>query len=1119
MQFKRCQAALRQLALIVGIGITFALALFCGNLSNPSHFQGWAYNVTTVQTTIDTRGWQILSSVVDENVGAFFDGATPNEGKRYSMYELSAIVNTKGTDMDQVITMLESIISKGSKDPAAITNPESVGANTSNLVMTFPGKIEGIFRHKSSTANDADRASAVVTSLGYSINDAFAFANGGNYTPSGNSEEDRVKSYGTALVAFLRAVDSASKGNTGTYNGYTFTLPTNEETETMRKTDSSLQASDFVKISKSSSSSIFQYRIKKGYVSGNEQYGLFQTAEDIEYLNWAVFAYEAFGNFLMTDEDLRVVQENVYSSNPSSLEKMLVNILSGICDFIKNALGLWGVDELVFNVGVRGSAMYAGGIYPTSWEPVVWALFFISELGAFLVLAIAILQNVLKKAMSTVNPVIRASLMQQVKDILVVAIVLGLLPVLLQMLVSLSGTICTIMSDAIGQESFNERFKTLAAQGGTLGGILLQIFYLGMLVTLNVFYLIRSYTVALLIILSPVFVVFFAMGENKKNSGKQWLNELAGNIFMQPIHALVLGAALLFPGTARPIETLALFYAFMPISNVLRGLLFGQGGGGVLGLAQKGVSGAKNKAMQDFRMAKGASKALTSGGSKILGKFTNSDEKNEEAKSSESEGRSAEAQSDGSVFSSEGAPERTYPSVDSRSGREQKMQEVQQKGYMSSAKPGSSGTKDPTIKSTGKSDLKKDGKTATGTTVTLGSHRVFGPGATVAGGTMFAGRGKVGKAASKLDEPKGPTAYHFTPSELRNAGFESYKVKDGSSVYKTTDTGYRGMKDGKPIIDEYADPTFSESEIQSYASMAYTFEHGTEAEKEALRSIGFDGIRAEKTADGKKPTGKFQVKTNKNFQKTMGYSASYGRNGGLTFSTIREDEMIPRLPLNIGKVMEPQSYERKTPQGTGYTKTGIQLSAPKSSSPTPSKTTISGQSYSQTTMRQMGMSVAMAPSGGTEVTYDAGLIGKDTHGAQVYKQESPMAIGDRENLAVMKDMYESGSESDKSWLASQGIQSVVGGDDGSVKVVYTEAAQQVMGGSIQPDKDGGVVVRQTVPDVPVNIVPPMDSQTIQESARSFQVEQPQSQTQVSRVQPSEPHVKINIPKLDPGTPF
>ena len=194
------------------------------------------------------------------------------------------------------------------------------------------------------------------------------------------------------------------------------------------------------------------------------------------------------------------------------------------------------------------------------------------------------------------------------------------------------------------------------------------------------------------------------------------------------------------------------------------------------------------------------------------------------------------------------------------------------------------------------------------------------------------------------------------------------------------------------------------------------------------------------------------------------------------------------------------------------TKTGVTLSAPTQPSRTISSSqgtpapSVSQQSrtYTKTDLSSIGMSVAPASSGGTEVTYNAGLMGKDSAGAQVYAKERPMAIQDRESLAIMKDMYESGSDADRSWLQSQGVQSVSGGDDGAVKVVYTEAAQQVMGGIIAPREDGGAVITPQTPDTPVNIVMPMDSEQVQGSTKTFK--------------PSEPHVKVNIPTMNPGIP-
>lgn len=1110
MNSKKNHAVLRRFTQMLAMSFVFAVVFLWSVISHPAQFQGWAYNVTTIQTTVDTRNWQIIAAVVSENVGAFTDNATPKEGKRYNTMELSTMVNSGGTDMASTIDMLKTVVEAGKKDPA----PSMVV--TSQLVMTFPGKIESrILWHKNSSASDTERASAVVSALGYSLNDAFMFANGGEYSPSGLSEADRVKAYGTEMVAFLQAVDSASKGTSATYKNSTITrLPESEFNKRLANGDDTVKASDFVKITCNGSSSVFQYRIRKGYVSGSDKFGLdfFSRETDIEYLNWAVFAYEGFGNYLMTDENLRVVTETVYNSVPSSFEKLLVEMLSNICNFIKNALGMWSVDELVFNTGVRGGDMYAGGIYPTSWEPVVWALFFVAELAAFLILAIAILQNVLKKAMSTVNPVIRASLMDQIKDILIVAIALGLLPVLMQMIVSLSGAISNIMCDAIGDSSFNERFDSIAAQSGSLGGIMLQIFYLGMLVTLNVFYMIRSYTVALLIILSPIFIVFFAMGEQRKDSGKQWMGELLGNIFIQPIHAIVLGVALLFPSTARPIETLALFYALMPISNVIRGHIFGNGGGGVLGLAQRGVSNAKRRAMEDFRMAKGATKALAAGGGALIGRYTK-DGKSESGSESVTESGSTEATPDSQVFggagSNGGEPERTYPSVDARSGRDATMQTAARTGYIPSAKPGqgSSASKGRMLNT---QQIKKDlGKAATIAGGAAGMA-MFGPAGMVIGGVGAAVAGKAlsGKSGegSTLPEPK---ITRFSNSQLRNSGFDSFKVgKDGSSVYETSDTGYRGRsEDGSIIRDTYGDPAFNDAEVQSYSDMAEVFANGTPEEKAALQGMGFESVTAKMGKDGKTPTGKFSVKTNQNFQQAMGYAASYGADGLIAFSSVREDNQLPRVP-DVRKTLNPQSYTR----GEGMTKTGVTLSAPTQPSRTISSSqgtpapSVSQQSrtYTKTDLSSIGMSVAPASSGGTEVTYNAGLMGKDSAGAQVYAKESPMAIQDRESLAIMKDMYESGSDADRSWLQSQGVQSVSGGDDGAVKVVYTEAAQQVMGGIIAPREDGGAVITPQTPDTPVNIVMPMDSEQVQGSTKTFK--------------PSEPHVKVNIPTMNPGIP-
>ena len=136
MNSKKNHAVLRRFTQMLAMSFVFAVVFLWSVISHPAQFQGWAYNVTTIQTTVDTRNWQIIAAVVSENVGAFTDNATPKEGKRYNTMELSTMVNSGGTDMASTIDMLKTVVEAGKKDPA----PSMVV--TSQLVMTFPGKIE-----------------------------------------------------------------------------------------------------------------------------------------------------------------------------------------------------------------------------------------------------------------------------------------------------------------------------------------------------------------------------------------------------------------------------------------------------------------------------------------------------------------------------------------------------------------------------------------------------------------------------------------------------------------------------------------------------------------------------------------------------------------------------------------------------------------------------------------------------------------------------------------------------------------------------------------------------------------------------------------------------------------
>ena len=193
---------------------------------------------------------------------------------------------------------------------------------------------------------------------------------------------------------------------------------------------------------------------------------------------------EAFNNFLL-EGDNAVNSMNVYASAPTQMENVLVKLFASLLTGIKSALGLWKIDDLIYNTGLRGSSSYVHGVFPTSWEPVIWMFFVLTELVAILSLLYSIVNNVLKRATSTMNYMGRLHAWEQVKDIIVVALTLALLPVALQILLSLSYNLTGILESALQGETIVNLRNVASAGSGTLAGIVVQVLFFGIDVYYN----------------------------------------------------------------------------------------------------------------------------------------------------------------------------------------------------------------------------------------------------------------------------------------------------------------------------------------------------------------------------------------------------------------------------------------------------------------------------------------------------------------------------------------------------------------------------------------------------------------------------------------------------------
>lgn len=529
-------------------------------ISMPTH----AKDFFMIQTTINTDNWTIDAAVVKDTIGV--TGA-PLEAKRVESSILESLASGSAT-----IGRMESTITG-----FGTTERQLTVARSDKLVLTFPAINKGfLIFGRSPGATDADqmRAEAVRDALVYDLKQAIELA-----WPDRSGIKD-IAEFEEKMAALLNAAASG-----GTVGSVTFSKTNTAALNAagLRLYDETAQGSDYIKaVTTDGDVYYLLFRIPKGYVpiTGRDlpaNLPQLTSADDATFVNWDMLTVEAFNNFLL-EGDNAVNSMNVYASTPTQMENVLVKLFASLLTGIKSALGLWKIDDLIYNTGLRGSSAYVHGVFPTSWEPVVWMFFVLTELLAILSLLYSIVSNVLKRALSTMNYMGRLHAWEQVKDIMVVALTLALLPVALQVLLSLSYNLTGIFEAALQGESIVNLRNVASAGSGTLAGIVVQVLFFGMDIYYNFFYLLRSLTVAVLIVIAPICVVSATFDNKHKSMLTSWSKELLANIFIQPIHALVFSIILLFPVGTHAFDNIMLFYATIPFTSAIRGLIFGSAG-------------------------------------------------------------------------------------------------------------------------------------------------------------------------------------------------------------------------------------------------------------------------------------------------------------------------------------------------------------------------------------------------------------------------------------------------------------------------------------------------------------------------------------------------------------
>lgn len=106
----------------------------------------------------------------------------------------------------------------------------------------------------------------------------------------------------------------------------------------------------------------------------------------------------------------------------------------------------------------------------------------------------------------------------------------------------------------------------------SIGEIFTKLFMLGLMIWGNFYYMMRKYTLIVLMIIGPVCIALWLIPQTK-HAFSAWLKELLGTVFVQSIHALLfMIVSIMAKGTTSPMMMIVAYMIFIPTGKALKGI-------------------------------------------------------------------------------------------------------------------------------------------------------------------------------------------------------------------------------------------------------------------------------------------------------------------------------------------------------------------------------------------------------------------------------------------------------------------------------------------------------------------------------------------------------------------
>jgi trimeric autotransporter adhesin len=187
--------------------------------------------------------------------------------------------------------------------------------------------------------------------------------------------------------------------------------------------------------------------------------------------------------------------------------------------------------------------------------------------GTLFVLAVAL--HGMRIQGAAINPNSRGVLIEFIKDLLIVTICLFNLPTLLAFVFEVNMAFVKLFEGSFEMQKVSKEL----GEDSLLGDMVIGLVLLGLSIWANFYYMMRKFTLIILMILSPLMVVFYLFPKFKGIT-VGWMKEYIGTIFVQAVHAFCYWVMALFASsTATGIETVILYMIFIPVGEGLKSLL------------------------------------------------------------------------------------------------------------------------------------------------------------------------------------------------------------------------------------------------------------------------------------------------------------------------------------------------------------------------------------------------------------------------------------------------------------------------------------------------------------------------------------------------------------------